>query len=314
MCTRSSPSGPPLSHHSGTRPCSCAVVGRRGSGRSLTGSVVRDGLGDTEGSIGSTFGQDMAAGALLADTDQASWAKRLESRLIVAEGWSSAWPVLNGVGARMTASQITDGREVFHAQVDCFVARDCDRALGRCCWRARLIDILGGHSQAGGQRAVRCERSAEGCAEALGKGAADFTITGSKVCWDFTISGIGKPPCAVHIHRGRAGTAGPVVVPLGAAYRQQGCTTAPGRRCEGDHRQPEQVLRQCHHRAVPQWRDPRATRTTLTIENSPSAKQTRRPAPTRVFSVSARVLGRSRQRGPRSGSIRAVGAGRAGRR
>ncbi len=58
-----------------------------------------------------------------------------------------------------------------------------------------------------------------------GKGAADFTITGSKVCWDFTISGI--KPLAAHIHRGRAGTAGPVVVPLGAAYRQQGCTTAP---------------------------------------------------------------------------------------
>ena len=59
-----------------------------------------------------------------------------------------------------------------------------------------------------------------------GKGAADFTITGSKLCWDFTISGIGKPLVA-HIHRGRAGKAGPVVVPLGAAYRQQGCTTAP---------------------------------------------------------------------------------------
>ncbi len=58
-----------------------------------------------------------------------------------------------------------------------------------------------------------------------GKGAADFTISGSKFCWDFTISGIGKP-LAAHIHRGRAGTAGPVVVPLGAAYRQQGCTTA----------------------------------------------------------------------------------------
>lgn len=59
-----------------------------------------------------------------------------------------------------------------------------------------------------------------------GTGAADFTITGRKVCWDFTISGIGKP-LAAHIHRGRAGTAGPIVVPLGAAYRQQGCTTAP---------------------------------------------------------------------------------------
>ena len=29
-----------------------------------------------------------------------------------------------------------------------------------------------------------------------GNGAADFTITGRKVCWDFTIGGIGKPLAA----------------------------------------------------------------------------------------------------------------------
>jgi hypothetical protein len=31
---------------------------------------------------------------------------------------------------------------------------------------------------------------------------------------------------AAHIHKGKPGVAGPVVVPLGAAFRKSGCTTA----------------------------------------------------------------------------------------
>jgi hypothetical protein len=63
-------------------------------------------------------------------------------------------------------------------------------------------------------------------ASATGKGYADIDITGGKVCWKFTYSGIGAPKAA-HIHRGKAGVAGPVVVPLGAAFKKSGCTTAP---------------------------------------------------------------------------------------
>jgi hypothetical protein len=57
-------------------------------------------------------------------------------------------------------------------------------------------------------------------------GTAAITITGSKVCWKFTgVTGIDKPMVS-HIHKGKAGAAGPVVVPLGGAYKPSGCTTA----------------------------------------------------------------------------------------
>ena len=55
-----------------------------------------------------------------------------------------------------------------------------------------------------------------------GKGTAAVTITGTKVCWRLTYSGIDKPTAA-HIHKGRPGVAGPVVVPFGAAFKPIGC-------------------------------------------------------------------------------------------
>ena len=58
-----------------------------------------------------------------------------------------------------------------------------------------------------------------------GKGTATITISGSKVCWKFSFSGI-DTPLASHIHKAPAGKAGPVVVPFGAAFKASGCTTA----------------------------------------------------------------------------------------
>jgi hypothetical protein len=56
-----------------------------------------------------------------------------------------------------------------------------------------------------------------------GHATAAITITGAKVCWKFTnVTGIDKTTAA-HIHKGKAGTAGPVVVPFGAAYKPSGC-------------------------------------------------------------------------------------------
>jgi CHRD domain len=47
-----------------------------------------------------------------------------------------------------------------------------------------------------------------------------------KVCWTFSkIKNIGTP-MAAHIHKGKKGVAGPVVIPLGAAYKAKGCITA----------------------------------------------------------------------------------------
>ena len=58
-----------------------------------------------------------------------------------------------------------------------------------------------------------------------GHATASVTITGTKVCWKYTkVTGIDKPT-ASHIHKGKPGTAGPVVVPFGAAYKAAGCTT-----------------------------------------------------------------------------------------
>jgi hypothetical protein len=58
-----------------------------------------------------------------------------------------------------------------------------------------------------------------------GRGTAEIKINGRQVCWELTVRRIAKPNAA-HIHKGRAGVAGPVVVPLGATYRQKGCTRA----------------------------------------------------------------------------------------
>lgn len=57
-----------------------------------------------------------------------------------------------------------------------------------------------------------------------GTGTAKVTVSGRKVCWDFKLAKVAKPNAA-HIHKGKAGVAGPVVVPLGASYKANGCTT-----------------------------------------------------------------------------------------
>jgi hypothetical protein len=65
-------------------------------------------------------------------------------------------------------------------------------------------------------------------ASATGSGIVTLHLSGSKgtVCWRFAkVKGIGTPQAA-HIHKGKAGTSGAVVVPLGAAYKAKGCTKA----------------------------------------------------------------------------------------
>ncbi|MDX6450781.1 MAG: hypothetical protein QOH16_830 [Gaiellaceae bacterium] len=59
-----------------------------------------------------------------------------------------------------------------------------------------------------------------------GSGTAEVTITGAKVCWEIHAAKVGTL-MAAHIHKGRPGVAGPVVVPFGKTYTSKGCTTAP---------------------------------------------------------------------------------------
>jgi CHRD domain len=61
-----------------------------------------------------------------------------------------------------------------------------------------------------------------------GKGTAKITLQQSKgrICFTMTWSGIGTPNAA-HIHKGKKGVAGPVVVPLfGGAPKHSGCVKA----------------------------------------------------------------------------------------
>ena len=61
-----------------------------------------------------------------------------------------------------------------------------------------------------------------------GKGTAKITLDTSRgrVCFKLSWSGIGTPN-ASHIHKGKKGTAGPVVVPLfGGAAKHSGCVKA----------------------------------------------------------------------------------------
>jgi len=74
-----------------------------------------------------------------------------------------------------------------------------------------------------------------GAAEAPGPGAPSGRATASvtidaatgELCWRITgRRNLGGKPNAAHIHKGRAGRPGAVVIPLGATYRARGCTTA----------------------------------------------------------------------------------------
>jgi hypothetical protein len=62
-----------------------------------------------------------------------------------------------------------------------------------------------------------------------GTGSVAFTLneeTG-KACWTFSgLSGLEGKPLLAHIHKGKAGQAGDVVVPLGERYKRKGCVTA----------------------------------------------------------------------------------------
>jgi hypothetical protein len=58
-----------------------------------------------------------------------------------------------------------------------------------------------------------------------GSGTAEVKITGTKVCWEIHVARVGTN-MAAHIHKGKPGVAGPVVVPFGAAFKSKGCTTA----------------------------------------------------------------------------------------
>ena len=65
-------------------------------------------------------------------------------------------------------------------------------------------------------------------APASNKGKVELTLntTTGKVCWEFKLAKIDGKPSQAHIHKGKVGVSGNIVVPLGANYKRQGCTSA----------------------------------------------------------------------------------------
>jgi hypothetical protein len=58
-----------------------------------------------------------------------------------------------------------------------------------------------------------------------GSGTAEVTINGTQVCWEIHATKVATL-VAAHIHKGKPGVSGPVVVPFGKTFKSKGCTRA----------------------------------------------------------------------------------------
>lgn len=87
-----------------------------------------------------------------------------------------------------------------------------------------------------------------------GSGTAQITLdeADGEVCWEITVEGI-EPATAAHIHRGAAGEAGPVVVPLSApdTGTAEGCTEADGALIEEISSEPSGFYVNVHNEEYP---------------------------------------------------------------
>ena len=86
-----------------------------------------------------------------------------------------------------------------------------------------------------------------------GKGLAVLHLNARKgrVCWAFKgVARIGSPNAA-HIHKGRAGKAGPVVVPFGVPYKATGCVKAAKRLIEAIETHPNSYYVNIHNARYP---------------------------------------------------------------
>ena len=94
-----------------------------------------------------------------------------------------------------------------------------------------------------------------------GNGTVEIRVDpgSGEICWNLYARAI-EEATAAHIHRGPAGTAGPVGAALttpDSAGRSQGCATVdPGARAR-DRLSGARILRERPRRRPPQWGDPR---------------------------------------------------------
>jgi hypothetical protein len=83
-----------------------------------------------------------------------------------------------------------------------------------------------------------------------GHGTAEVKISGTRVCWEIHATGVTKL-LAAHIHKGRAGTSGPVAVPFGKAFAAKGCTTTTAATAAAILRNPSSYYVNVHNARYP---------------------------------------------------------------
>lgn len=83
-----------------------------------------------------------------------------------------------------------------------------------------------------------------------GLGTAEVKITGTRVCWEIKVSKV-QTIAAAHIHKGKPGTAGPVVVPFGKVFKAKGCTTTTAKIAAAIQRNPAAYYVNVHNAKYP---------------------------------------------------------------
>lgn len=83
-----------------------------------------------------------------------------------------------------------------------------------------------------------------------GRGGAEIKITGRRVCWEIKVSKV-QTIVAAHIHKGRPGVEGPVVVPFGKTFRAKGCTTTTAALATAIQRTPSAYYVNVHNAKYP---------------------------------------------------------------
>jgi len=95
------------------------------------------------------------------------------------------------------------------------------------------------------------EVPAKGDPNGAGFVVVTFKAAKGMACWEFKgVKGINAPNAA-HIHKGRSGVAGPVVIPLGAAYKTKGCQAAKKGLIEAIETNPNRYYVNIHNAKYP---------------------------------------------------------------
>jgi hypothetical protein len=78
-----------------------------------------------------------------------------------------------------------------------------------------------------------------------------LSTTKGTACWQFShVADIAKPTQA-HVHKGRKGQSGPIVIPLGATYKAKGCRKASPTLIEAIETNPNRYYVNIHNAKYP---------------------------------------------------------------